>query len=105
MHNLGWRTVTALSRRVIRSPFDGSDDLGEALPALPFDVNEFHPEFVSMRPLHVRSRDIERLIISRHGNQEADTLTLLERGRAAGSAPEDGEAENRPVCSIRLPRQ
>jgi hypothetical protein len=40
-------------------------------------VNEFHPEFVPMRPLHVRSRDIERMIISRDGNQEADMLTLL----------------------------
>jgi hypothetical protein len=77
MQTLGWRTVTALCRCVIRSTFDGSDDLGEALPSLPFHVNEFHPEFVSMRPLHVRSRDIERMIISRHGNQEADTLTLL----------------------------
>jgi hypothetical protein len=77
MHNLRGRTVTALCRWVIRSTFDGSDDLGEALPALPFHVNEFHPEFVSMRPLHVRSRDIERMIISRNGNQEADTLTLL----------------------------
>ena len=75
--NLGWRIVTVLCLCVIRSTFDGSDDLGEALPALPFHVNEFHPEFVSMRPLHVRSRDIERMIISRHGNQEADTLTLL----------------------------
>ena len=77
MHNLGWRTVTARCRCVIRSTFDGSDDLDEALPALPFHVNEFQPEFVSMRPLHVRSRDIERMIMPRHGNQEADTLTLL----------------------------
>jgi hypothetical protein len=77
MHNLGWRTVTALCPWVIRSTFDGSDDLGEALPALPFHVNEFHPEFVPMRPLHVRSRDIERMIIARDGNQEADMLTLL----------------------------
>jgi hypothetical protein len=66
MHNLGWRTVTALWGWV-----------GEALPGLPFHVNEFHPEFVPMRPLHVRSRDIERMIISRDGNQEADMLTLL----------------------------
>jgi hypothetical protein len=70
MHNLGWRTVTALCPWVIRSTF-------EALPALPFQVNEFHPEFVPMRPLHVRSRDIERMIIARDGNQEADMLTLL----------------------------
>ena len=77
MHSLGWRTVTARCLCVIRRTFDGSDDLDEALPALPFHVNEFQPEFVSMRPLHVRSRDIERMIMPRHGNQEADTLTLL----------------------------